>query len=49
MRGRKPADELIDNNPDFRCERPIAATAKAGCPVTKLLKVEIGFEATLSP
>ena len=27
----------------------IAAKAKAGCPVSKLIKVEIGFEATLSP
>ena len=27
----------------------IAAKAKAGCPVSKLMKVEIGFEATLSP
>jgi osmotically inducible protein OsmC len=26
----------------------IAAKAKAGCPVSKLMKVEIGFEATLS-
>src|ERR1700732_3371086 len=25
----------------------IAAQAKAGCPVSKLMKVEIGFEATL--
>ena len=25
----------------------IAASAKAGCPVSKLMKVEIGFEATL--
>ena len=25
----------------------IAAKAKAGCPVSKLMKVEIGFEATL--
>ena len=29
--------------------RSIAAKAKAGCPVSKLIKVEIGFEATLSP
>jgi lipoyl-dependent peroxiredoxin len=28
--------------------RSIAAKAKAGCPVSKLMKVEIGFEATLS-
>ena len=27
----------------------IAAKAKAGCPVSKLIKVEIGFEATLGP
>ena len=27
----------------------IAAKAKAGCPVSKLIKLEIGFEATLSP
>jgi osmotically inducible protein OsmC len=27
----------------------IAAKTKAGCPVFKLIKVEIGFEATLSP
>ena len=27
----------------------IAAEAKAGCPVSKLIRVEIGFEATLSP
>jgi organic hydroperoxide reductase OsmC/OhrA len=27
----------------------IAAKAKAGYPVPKLIKVEIGFEATLSP
>jgi osmotically inducible protein OsmC len=27
----------------------IAAKAKAGCPISKLIKVEIGFEATLSP
>ena len=27
----------------------IAVKAKAGCPVSKLIKVEIGFEATLSP
>jgi lipoyl-dependent peroxiredoxin len=27
----------------------IAAKAKAGCPVSKLIKVELGFEATLSP
>jgi lipoyl-dependent peroxiredoxin len=27
----------------------IAAKAKAGCPVSKLIRVEIGFEATLSP
>ena len=27
----------------------IAAKAKAGCPVSKLIKVEIGFEATHSP
>jgi|SRR5712691_9594638 len=27
----------------------IAAKAKAGCPVSKLIKVKIGFEATLSP
>ena len=27
----------------------IAAKAKAGCPVSKLIKVGIGFEATLSP
>ena len=27
----------------------IAAKAKAGCPVFKLIKVEIAFEATLSP
>jgi organic hydroperoxide reductase OsmC/OhrA len=27
----------------------IAAKAKAGCPVFKLIKVEIGFEVTLSP
>jgi osmotically inducible protein OsmC len=26
----------------------IAAKAKAGCPVSKLMKVEVGFEATLS-
>ena len=25
----------------------IAARAKAGCPVSKLMKVEVGFEATL--
>ena len=24
-------------------------SSKAGCPVSKLIKVEIGFEATLSP
>ena len=29
--------------------RSIAAKAKAGCPVSKLIRVEIGFEATLSP
>jgi osmotically inducible protein OsmC len=29
--------------------RSIAAMAKAGCPVSKLIEVEIGFEATLSP
>ena len=29
--------------------RSIAANAKAGCPVSKLIKVELGFEATLSP
>jgi lipoyl-dependent peroxiredoxin len=27
----------------------ITAKAKAGCPVSKLIRVEIGFEATLSP
>jgi lipoyl-dependent peroxiredoxin len=27
----------------------IAADAKAGCPVSKLMKVEIGFGATLLP
>ena len=27
----------------------IAAKAEAGCPVSKLIKVEIGFEATIGP
>jgi osmotically inducible protein OsmC len=27
----------------------IATNAKAGCPVSKLMNIEIGFEATLSP
>jgi lipoyl-dependent peroxiredoxin len=27
----------------------IAAKAKAGCPVSKLIRVDVGFEATLCP
>jgi osmotically inducible protein OsmC len=32
---------------DHETFQSIAAKAKAGCPVSKLMKVEIGFEATL--
>src|ERR1700720_596857 len=39
------SEVVIDQN----TFQSIAAKAKAGCPVSKLIKVEIGFEATLGP